>query len=454
MIRNRKMLHRFLVVASILLMVILLVSHTYNDILITTRHGINLWHILFDGKILDFYVLNVTPSGNIYYTAEQSCAYNILVYVVFAVWNFPLYLLEVFLKIDVMNNLVCLVYSKLLVVCAMLISARTLRQIMQLLGVEDQKIALFLYLYLTSTAMISIVFVISQYDIISVVFILLGVKSFLEQRDKAFVFWFAIAICFKYFALIVFLPLLVLRYKKIIDWIKNIICVVLPVIVTVLPFSLFSRSHEGNLEKHLLQMLLDDSSFEVNMFVVVFVVLIVWCYLQDIATDIGKRGHAAVWSCFVALLSFLGLLNVHPYWSVLLMPFIVLAMVYSQKHLYLSLLLEMVAMACHVLDNMIDFNWCYFGDTMKSMAASLFFSEVPDPAGRIYFLLASLENEHYIAVLNSVFVAAMAVLAFLSYPGNKTVALVDGEQNCDDILIVRFLVTNVICLLPIAAMFI
>ena len=42
-----------------LLAFVLLWSHTYNDIVVTTRHGINFWNILLDGQFLRFYNANV-----------------------------------------------------------------------------------------------------------------------------------------------------------------------------------------------------------------------------------------------------------------------------------------------------------------------------------------------------------------------------------------------------------
>ena len=63
MIKSKK-LWWALCIGTGLLAAVLLVSHTYNDIVITTRHGINFWNILLDGKLLDFYKVNVLPSGN------------------------------------------------------------------------------------------------------------------------------------------------------------------------------------------------------------------------------------------------------------------------------------------------------------------------------------------------------------------------------------------------------
>ena len=195
---------------SLGLMLLLLLSHTYNDILVTARHGINFWKLLFEGNILHFFELNYVASGNDYYSMVQGCAYNILLYLIFAVWNIPLALLEAFTAVDVMNNILCIAYIKLLTVAAMVASVIILRKIFALLELDREQYGFLSFLYLTSTLMVAVAFVISQYDLISVVFQLLGVQAFLEKKDKKFVFFFGIAFCLKYFSVVLFLPLLLL----------------------------------------------------------------------------------------------------------------------------------------------------------------------------------------------------------------------------------------------------
>ena len=175
------------------LMVLLLFSHAYNDILITSRHGINFWNILFDGDILHFFELNYAVSGNQHYDVIQGCAYNILLYIIFAIWNIPLALLSAFTSLDVMNNIFCIAYIKHLTVAAMAASIIIMRKILALLEVDQKQHGLLSFLYLTSALMVSVVFVISQYDLVSVVFQLLGVQAFLEKKDKKFVYYFGIA---------------------------------------------------------------------------------------------------------------------------------------------------------------------------------------------------------------------------------------------------------------------
>ena len=150
MTKSNERIWKIMIVATIVVAVLLLFSHTYNDIVITTRHGMNLWDILFSGHFIDFYECNITVSGNTYYTVLQSCAYNILIYIVFAVWNIALVLLEKFAGVDVMNNMFCLAYSKLLIVTVALLSAKLVSRILELLDTSETDRKYFIYLYLTS----------------------------------------------------------------------------------------------------------------------------------------------------------------------------------------------------------------------------------------------------------------------------------------------------------------
>lgn len=454
MTRRNELVWRILAAATVLLMALLLFSHTYNDIVITTRHGMDLWDILFSGDFLDFYERNVTVSGNPNFPAEQSCAYNILVYIVFAIWNIPLVLLEKLAHVDVMNNMFCLAYSKLLVVAAMLLSARLIGQILKLLDVSEKDSKFFVYLYLTSTLMISVGFIISQYDILSVVFQLLGLKAFLEKKDRQFILWFGIAICFKYFALVAFIPLLVLRYKKVVSWILGVVAACVPLVVTKLPF--LGASGGAALATNLFQMLLEYSRSELNIFVVLYIFCIVWCFFQNVQGDQKKYRHKAVWAVFAAYSAFFAFLSVFPYWSILLAPYIVLVIALARRNLYAGLLLETCGMAALVIGNMLVYHWCYFGNTMKSMLLSYVFGTVPDPSGYIIKALQMLREANFFPIFNSVFIACMCAMAYLAYPkvAGKSGELGPALDQCTDLIILRWMVTTVICLLPILSMFI
>lgn len=443
------------------LMLLLLFTHTYNDIVVTTRHGMNFWDILFSGNILNFYRINVTESGNIYYSVLQSCAYNILVYVVFAVWNIPLVLLEKFIGLDVMNNMFCLAYSKGLLIAAMLYSAYLLEKVLEHMEIYEEKKKFFVFLYMTSTVMVSVLFITSQYDILSVVLQLLGVKAFLERKDKQFFFWFGIAVCFKFFALIIFVPLLVLRYKKVLNWLVGTGIIMAFPIITKVPFWFATAAPIGasegeSFELTMIQMLIRYSRKELNVFVLLYVFIVVWCFFQSKYDDHKMHVRKTIWAAFVSYAAFFGLMEVYPYWSILMTPYVVLVIAISCRSMYANVLLETCGMAALTVANIIKYDWCYFGDTMKSMLMASILNTVPSTDGYIYTAIMTMLEMNMFPLINSIFIACMCAIAYLAYP-NGTKRRVEENMNpegCMDVVVIRCMVTAVICLLPILSLFI
>ena len=456
-------------IGTIGILAVLLISHTYNDIVITTRHGLNFWDILLEGKILAFYDLNITKSGNAFYTTEQSCAYNILLYIVFALWNFPLYLLERFANVDVMNNIACLVYAKLLPLTAMIATALTVKKILEALHVPQSQHNLILYLYISSSLLVTVVFITAQYDVLSLIFQLLGVYAFIKGNDRRFVIWFGIAFCFKFFALVIFIPLMLLRYKKVFQWVKCLAAVIAIWIPTKLPFWIYEAFLKstntiadggGSYAVWLLKRMLISSNFQsiLNIFIVVYAAIALWCYLQEY--DSGVFAYKSIWACFVAYAAFFGLMDANPYWSVLLAPFVTLVIAMSPKHLYVNTLLEMIGYAGLIGVNMLKYTWVYFGNTLKPMVWSIFLRGTRFSTGLENSLISNIlavlsSHEELYPTVNSVFVAAILALAYLTYPRDSgcMAQKYPNLKEYQDVIVLRFFVNAMICLMPIIAIF-
>lgn len=437
-------------------MLLLLFSHTYNDILVTAKHGMNFWNILFDGQILHFFELNYVASGNDVYNMVQGCAYNILLYVIFAVWNIPLALLSAFTSLDVMNNIFCIAYIKLMTVAAMVASAGILRRILRLLDVEEDKLELFTFLYLTSTLMVSVVFVISQYDLLSVVFQLLGFEAYLQKKDKKFILYFGIALCLKYFAIVLFLPLLLLRHKRIFAWIKALAGMLVPLLLTTIPFVNSYDRFATDLTDDYFSRMFDYGSSGYNWFVILYCFLLVWCFLRK---DGKKAGVSSVWAAFAAYGLFFGLLDGYLYWAILFAPFAVLLMALIPQQLYLNLLLETLGYAGLVAGHVFRYSNFFFGNTMKSMLMSRIVSEraLEYEGSLIYHLVRQFADKAWtFPVCNSIFIAAMAAMAFLAYP-ERLPETANGwqlDQPSREAIVLRFLITCGICMLPVLSLFI
>ena len=106
-------------------------------------------------------------------------------------------------------------------------------------GMGSKKSKLCAYACLTMPVAFYAQFIFGQYDIIMTFCVLLGVYYYLKKKDIWFIFWFAIAMTFKYSALLIFAPLLLYREKNV--W-KIIASCVLLMVPFVLEFFVYRNS--------------------------------------------------------------------------------------------------------------------------------------------------------------------------------------------------------------------
>ena len=443
-------------ISLLLLLIVLFWSHNYSDLLLTTRHGINFWNILFDGQIHNFYHINITESGNVYYPDVNSCAYNILIYIIFAVWNIPLAILWKITSIDIMNNLLCLAWAKLLPVTAAVICARLVWLILEDLDVSKSRRQFATYLIFSSAILISAVFINCQYDTLGLVFQLLGIRCYLKKDFRGFIIYFGIAVCLKLFALIIMIPLLLIREKKLSKLLAWMVFAIVPYLVTTLPFSLVDAARGIEQRKSLFMELFPMLLSKANQnglfywFVVVYGALLIWCFLRN-PKETSRED--VLWVCFCAISSFFVFLHTYPYWIVLMVPYIALIFALSPNHLLpVMLLLETIGSCALVLKMMRFFDWTYWGNTMNTMVLPyLFPQQFENTVSRIRFLITTM-NERGVLIVYSCIVLAFSAMAWLRYP-EKTKCEKETLVLDREIVTVRFLAIAGVTLIPVLSLF-
>jgi len=435
---------------------VIFLSHNYNDLLITTRQGINLWNNLFSGHIIDFYTLNNNiQSGNIYYTHPQGAAYDFSMYLVFAFWNFPLWILENTFHVDIMNIPACLIWSKLMLVFFLFLSARILRKIAIELGFDAKTTQMTVFTYLSSAFVFSSIYIMSQYDIICIVFTLLGVLAFLRGRMRNMVIWFALANSFKLFALFVFVPLLLLREKRIWKIATGLALVSSIVLAQKLVFFIFSKNINLASQNSFLSFLTTNSlqmgTGSVPLFFLGTILLYLYCYTRETG-DLETFRRQAIYAGFLGLANFFVLAFSYPYWIILWVPFIVLLMFQNIDRLKYSLVIEMMMSFAMIIAQMLKFDWCFGIKTIQPMLLPLIFGKVETlslnlQVGQFHKLGSALTNLALSSAL-SVFAAATIVLALYNRPERRQVLTALGKSETM-LLEMRLVFGSMICLLPI-----
>ena len=113
-------------------------------------------------------------------------------------------------------------------------------------------------------------------------------------------------------------------------------------------------------------------------------------------------------------------------------------------------------MAALVFASMLKYRWCYLGRTMRSMLIPHLFGPEESTNAVIYNLIVGMNDANFFPFFNAVFIACMGAIAYLTYPKSNSCKQENGLlcDQCMDVVVVRWLVTTVICLLPILSYFI
>ena len=184
------------------------------------NHTVRSSYALLNGHILDFYDYNKAIVGENNYLP--------ILYIIFAIWNIPIYCLG--LTSDLSNgpmflNTVELVWSKLLLTLFFAGTIYVLNKCAELLSDNkpNKNSSIHSALFATSPIAIFAVFIFSQYDIIGCFFTILALYFYLKKNLTAFAWLFSIAIGFKFFALVIYLPLLLFAEKRFQDLLKYLL---------------------------------------------------------------------------------------------------------------------------------------------------------------------------------------------------------------------------------------
>lgn len=406
-------------------------SYLYTDILFTTRHGLNLWDTLFSGQIRDFYLLN----KNAYVSDGLTCSalYDFPIYIAFAVWNFPLWLLEHFADVKVLNNPYTLLYAKSILIFALWGCNRMVGKICKEIHIKEGHILWCQFIFISSSFVLSSLVLMSQYDIIGLFFTLLGVYYFIKGDNNKFVFWFAIAIAFKLFAVLVFIPLILLTHKKVVSVFFHVLCGLSLVLFTKLYFP--QPEDVGNFLIGSLRDCIRGPELgigDVSLFVVGYVTICIYCYMKTI-TDNKELQRYGIYMPFATWMVFFMFTKPNPYWTILITPYFAIMLFQNPKILKTNLYLHMAGSSVYILAQMIQFPWCY---SYQFIMPKMPFANLIKPFGPVEpsdnFIDLGLKEqipemtELGIPIFLGVFVAAAMISLIINHPSKDNSMIQEG----------------------------
>lgn len=290
-----------------------------GDILITAAGSFG----YLNGHILDFYNYNADTIG--------TAAYLPSTYIVYAIWNIPIRLFSIVTEPTFDVPIYVMFWYKLLPVAVYFLSGYLIFKICKLNQLDDKKSKIAMFIFLSCPMAFYSQFMFGQYDIFTVFFMLLGYYYYLKNDNKKFVLYFGLAVTFKYFALLFFVPLLLLKQKNIFKIIVNLIGVLMFAALETLIYIPTSGFSSGVLSfgavSYIFKAAIDTGFYKISLVVFVWVLICLYAYLKETEEIYAYSLYCLNFVVFAAF----GLAFWHPQWLLLAIPFMTLGTVINKR---------------------------------------------------------------------------------------------------------------------------
>lgn len=305
----------------------------HQDILITAGHSIE----YLNGHITDFYSACKEVDG-IY-----ASNYLPTTFIIFAIWNIPIKLLGLAPEFLGDWTLTQTMWNKLLPTIVFFISGWLIYKLCtERFNFEKRKAVLTVFLTFTSPMAFFSQFFFCQYDIFTVLFMLLGMYYYFKKEPSTkdyvlFSLFFGIATTFKYFALVIFVVLLLLRIKDVFKALLLMAIDIMPFAVETLFYLITDRKafiksvfNFGALD-YAGGFTIDLGQVTINLMYVFLLCIIAFAYLTKPKDYDELVGYSMFYSCGVCF-AFFGMMLWHPQWVMFMVPFWVISTVINKNH--------------------------------------------------------------------------------------------------------------------------
>ena len=498
---SAKMPHRSELAIVIIAGILLNLCYLYGDIADASAVGVRFWTCLFEGKFPMFYWEGYYGAKGSILEFQMGGSYDFAFYLMFAIYDFPLWVWEKISGFSFTQFVITREYIKGIVWLFSGISAYLTYKIAKECDVEESTARWCPLLFFSSSIFFYTEVVIGGMDVLSVTFTLLGLYAYLKGNNKGFVLSFAVAAAMKMFALWIFIPLVLLKEKRIwrilVYGIESISVIAIPKIYFALASHRYmarqaienalqagetienaeamadSAGYATNEVIASASGILNDALFPKDRYLeytyismdalpLVFVgMFMIWIFCYFYKREMTKR--QIIYLCTVTMSVFILTVKIHPYWCVVLLPYLILTLVLHPGRLRENLILEGVFSIGYVLNKAITYYWTCNLDMIESMTMPQHTFSYGDDgltgsdygfsyyAARLSYRIGiSTENVGYI--FKAAAVAGLIMFLIWNYPGRRESTASGGEKinymEWRKWLFIRFAVSCLVGMLP------
>ena len=412
------------------------VTMYYADITVTGRYGLTFIDSIIDGKPLSFY-RNALATG----IAPEGAVYDILVYVIFGIWTLPVWILNKLVGISAMS-VGSLMWIKLLPTLFMVGTIGLVRDIAEKIGFDHKTSIFASIIYCLSLSAFMPVYVAVQYDVISVFFMFIGIKYFLENNNTKFFLFFALSITIKPMTLLILFLFVIFREKNIAKIFLQTLEGSSIMLICKITYSMdasYKQCCSGFLSKQISGIF--DSSVtssygKASGFVILLIGIYIVAYLYKTDGKIIKNNELLMVMCFSIWASFCAFGSMTAYWTIYMTPFAVYTLLIASDNTNVNrmLLIDLVENAVLAVTLVMRFSWVYGGDhTFAYLVLKSLCSKVTDgeQGTTVAGILRRFSIDEMLPAVNAILISCFVAMIFMAISRIKRD---DGLYKADDML--------------------
>lgn len=438
---------------------IIFASLMYGDTKAFAHYGVNFWRSIAEGGGLRYFY---EFSNNMieYYKANQiggayEAIYDFPVFILFGIWNFPLWILYLLTGIEETSHFLTMLYSKSIYLVAIAFTAYMLYKVCINLKMNVINSKWAAYIFVTSATIFTEIGIAGQLDIIGMPFSLLGIYYFQKKDKWKFILFFSIAVSFKQFPLFIFIPLLFLIEKNILKITIDFCGVMAVTVLSGLPFPRNTVAMEANdvVRERFMEAFLGVKAPLFNSAIPIIVLIIGSICVYAYCKKISNQEELEQYSVFIpALTMFLLFISFdsNPYWFVHMAPYMAILIMYNSSKFNMLMLFETIGMICLTFYQYGQNYWIYESSLGRGMLLDQIFS-APDQLLSMKTFAGYTRLSEYAFVLFAGYILCIGACLLLSMPGKMKQADVEMIRP---ISIFRMLINGGISFIPVFLYFI
>ncbi len=441
---------RVMLVFAIALSFFSFISFVYPDVAWTTRGGIELLNRLFGGNIRGFYS---ETEGIIISNSFGICdgfVYNIFLYVIFAIWNIPLFIYEKVTGLYALDCFPAILWAKSISLPFLYVTITNSYAIAKHIKKEINDYTVFNSVFFSSVLLFTPFLLMGQYDSIFVCFLILGIRGYIEEDDKRFLLFFALSMPIKLFSLFSFIPLLILQTKNVKEFLKKFFIGISFFLFTLILQKIIfvtgdyeKNFMEGTILSFVFQGRLNLTYSQSSIFIILFALLCLSLLFVNFDND--KKAIFSIWISFVSYSLFFVCCLTHPQWSMILLPLSVIAiMIQTDEASPFALLIETVMEIGLLIAQIGYYYWVFSRSVVTYLPLGKAVASEYEGGFTLFdmfsMIFPSIDSTAYMLFGGGVFVAAIIVFIYWAFPFRKNRTIRWNDISIKNICVFRVLV--------------